>query len=162
MVINGNTIQKGDLALLKFVGDRVRLTPELVDKARLSGSKPINCWLLVVTPGRYRLLRSPEGTATDDLSRILQQIEEAGATGEVLEGTENNEQAGIRARLIPCVVSPRGPGWRIHFPKAAKQLASEKGEPSHVFAFSVAGFVEFWFPDALRKAVSVPMSEILS
>src|SRR5437879_3085714 len=101
MVINGNILPKKELLTAKFEGDRIRLPPHFVEQAGLSGNGPIDCWLLVVTPGRYRLLMQPSAAGKGDLSRILRQIEDAGTPGDVLDGTESNPEAAIRARLIP-------------------------------------------------------------
>jgi hypothetical protein len=103
----------------------------------------------------------PTGTPAGDISRILRQIEEAVAPGEVLDRTGNNALDGIQARLIPCKVSPPEPGWRVNFPKEAKELVSEREERSFVYVMVVAGFVEIWFPDTLRRALSRPLPQIL-
>jgi len=152
------------LAIAKFEGERIRLPVRVVEIAehpRLVGNDPVECWLLVVTPGRYRLLTRPAVAPSADLSRLLQQAEETRVTGEVLDHTGNNSQDGIQARLIPCVVSPPEPGWRINFPKEAKALVPEKEEPSFVYVLIIAGFIELWFPETLRRALSVPITEIL-
>ncbi len=165
MVNDGSKIERPDLAVAKFEGERVRLPVHVVERAkhpRLTGRNPIKCWLLAVTPGRFRLIEQPPGAAPDDISRILRQIEEVQAPGDVLDRTDNNARDGIVARLIPCSVSPPEPGWRINFPRAAKELVPETEERSFVFVLIVAGFVELWFPDTLRRALSVPISEILS
>lgn len=160
MVIDGIEISTTDFTVVEFEGERIRLPPRFVEQAGLAGTEPIECLLLVVTAGRYRLLRQPTGSTAGSLSRLLDQWDDAGADGGVLEATDNNARAAIRARLIPCVVSPRGPGWRVNVPKEARQLAP--GDRSRVFLRIVAGFVEFWFPDTLRQAVSGPISDLLS
>ena len=164
MVIDGRNIPESSLSVVKFEGERLRL-PALVarsvEHSLLSGQAPVECWLLVVTPGRYRLVPQPTGTPAGDISRILRQIEEAVAPGEVLDRTGNNALDGIQARLIPCKVSPPEPGWRVNFPKEAKELVSEREERSFVYVMVVAGFVEIWFPDTLRRALSRPLPQIL-
>ncbi len=162
MVINGNKISRSDFTNAKLVGERVRLPDHLADQAGLTGNARIACWLLVVKPGRYRLIKQPTGAATGSLSRIVAQIEELGSPGDLLDSTESDEEAGIRARLIPCVATPRGPGWRISVPKEARRLAPDGEEAKFVFILTVAGYVEIWFPNILRQAVSVPISELLS
>jgi hypothetical protein len=161
MVIDGKIIRISDLTVVKFEGERIYIPSHLVGTASLSGSAEIERWLLVVTPGRYRLLPKSVTVGQINFSRILRHTETVGALGDGLDWTENNEQPGIRARLIDCTISPPEPGWRINFPKAARQLVPEKEDRSFVFMFSVAGYVEIWFPDTLRRAVSVPISEIL-
>jgi hypothetical protein len=165
MVIDGRRILKRNILVAHFEGDRIRLPNQIVEYAehpRLAGKDPVECWLLVVTPGRYRLIPQPTEAPPDDLSRILDQIEETAAPGEVLDRTHNNPLDGIQARLIPCRVSPPEPGWRVNFPKEAKELVSVNEERSFVYVMIVAGFIEIWLPDTLRRALSTPISEILS
>ncbi len=159
MVIKGKYGRENSLAHVKFEGVRIRLPSPFAERAGLAGSEKISCWLLVVTPGRYRLITKAFAETSRDFSRIVDQIDEIMAPGDVLDRTDNNEQDALPARLIPCAVSPRGPGWRINFPKEARELAT--GDRSFVFLQIVAGFVEVWFPDMLRQAVSVPISEVL-
>ena len=164
MVIDGRTVLKRNLCLVQFEGERIRLPVEIARNAKrplFSGKEPIECWLLVVTPGRYRLIDQAGGTPSDDLDQILQQIEEAGVPGDLLDRTEDNPRNAIQGRLIPCRVSPPDPGWRINFPKEATYLVSDKEERSFVYVMIIAGFIEIWFPDTLRRAVSVPIAEIL-
>ncbi len=151
---------KADPASAKFEGDRLTLPEDLVQSAGnaagLVGTNKINCWLLVLSPGRYRLV------TTEAVSRILSRIEEVGAPGDVLDYSASNSEAAVRARLIACTVSPPGPGWRLTFPKAARQLVPKTEERSYVFLLIVAGFIEVWFPDTLRRSLPEPLSEALS
>jgi hypothetical protein len=161
MVIKGNHIQEPNFKEASLVAGRVRLPPHFVKQAGLTGGQPIDCSLLVVTAGRYRLLKeSAVAAAKASLSGILDQSDELAATEDVLENTDSNPEVAMRARLIPCVVSPRGPGWRINVPKEAIHLAPGL-DRSRVFLLVVEGFVELWFPETLRRAVSVPLSEVL-
>jgi hypothetical protein len=165
MVIDGNSAEASGLARVKFERERIRLPIHVVESAnhpRLVGKDPIKCGLLVLTPGRFRLVMLSTGSpTTGDLSRILHEIEEAETPGDVLDRTDNNARDGIGARLIPCTISPPSPGWRVNFPQAAKDLIPEKEERSFVFVLVVAGFIEIWFPDTLRRASSAPISELL-
>src|SRR6266581_3645524 len=81
MVNDGSSPRLGDgLAEVKFERERIRLPVHIVEGAnhpRLIGKNPIACWVLIVTPGRYRLVMQPTGAATGDLAKILQEIEEA-------------------------------------------------------------------------------------
>jgi len=139
--------------------NRLPLPANLVKKAAksgLTGPERLNCWLVFLSPGRYRL------AGAEAISEILLQIEEIEAPGEVLDETGSDAQAAAPARVIPCTVSPPPPLWRLNFPEIASLLTSEAKRPSYVFVLVVAGFIELWFPDTLRRAVSVPISEVLS
>jgi len=158
MVADGSLKWEKNLTVAEFEGDRILIPADFVrraDSSRLSRNRLIRCWLLVVKPGRYRLV-----VESTDLSKMFRRIEEVGARGEVFDQIENDGRDAIGARVIPCTASPRGPGWRIHVPKEARILAS--GETSHVFLLIVGGFIEIWFPDTLRNAASLPISRILS
>lgn len=148
---------------VRIQGDRVRLPAPVLEakQALLAGTEAIECWLLVVTPGRYRLLFGLGDGAAGPLVDILQQAEEAVAPGDILDNTENNELAAVQARLLPTTASPRGPGWRVHIPKEARDLVPEKEERSFVFVLVVAGFIELWFPDTLRRSLSTPVTDVL-
>src|SRR5260370_40494637 len=161
MVIDGRNVPGSDHKVVKLEGERVFLPSRFVKQIGFAGTDPIDCWLLVVTPGRYRLLRQPTTPAEGALSRILDQWDRVGVPGDVLDATDSNAQAGIRARLIPCIVSPPEPGWRINLPKEAKELVPEREERRFVFVMIVAGYIELWFPDTFRRAVSGPISQIL-
>ena len=162
MVDNGNSYEDGGVAVGTFEGDRIYLPPRFVKQIGLAKNETkVDCWLLVVNPGRFRLLRRPTGTATGVLSKITDQGKEVAAPGDELDEIANNPRAAIRARLIPCIASSRGPGWRITVPKVARNLARDGEKSSFVFLLIVAGFVEVWFPDTLREAASVPISDLL-
>lgn len=154
MVINGITIQEDDFKIVTLERERVRLPPRFVEEAGLTGTKSMECALFVVTAGRYRLV-----ARNADLSEMLKLIQDPDAGADVFS-TDSNERAAMGSRLIPCVASPHGRGWRINVPKEAIYLAP--GDRSHVFLIIVQGFVELWFPDTLRQAVSTPISEVLS
>ncbi len=156
MVIDGSIVLKPDFAVAELEGERISLPIRFVKQAQLNGHEPIECFLLVVTAGRYRLLTE----TSPDIDNVIAQMEEVGRPGQVLDGTETNIRPSIRARLIPCVITPPRPGWRMNVPKVAIQLAP--GERSHVFLLIVAGYVELWFPDTLRQAVAGPISDLLS
>ena len=164
MVIDGSTVLRRSLFLVRFEGERILLPVQILKGAehpRLAGEGSIDCWLIVLTPGRYRLLQQGAESSEGNLSRILRQIGEAAAPGDVLDRTNDNALDAVPARLIPCTVSPPQPGWRINFPKEAKELVPEKEDRSFVYVMIVAGFIEIWFPDTLRRALSGPIPEIL-
>jgi hypothetical protein len=165
METDGSSGEENGLAKVKFDRERVRLPIHVVESARhpsFASSAAIKCWLLVVTPGRYRLVMQPSGPPTGHVAKILQEIQEAEEFGDVLDRTDDNARDAIGERLIPCTVSFTSRiGWRVNFPKAAKDLVPQKEERSFVYVRLVAGYVEIWFPDTLRRALYSPLSEIL-
>jgi len=117
----------------------------------------VDCFLLVLKAGWYRLVTEE----TTELSAIFGKIEEAVGPTDLLDGTDSPERSAIPARLIPCRASPHLSGWRIHVPKEAKGLAPDGADAKFVFLVINGGYVDLWFPDALRGAVSVPIPELL-
>jgi hypothetical protein len=158
MVIDGrqNRQAKDVFTFVEFEGERIRLPQAFVEAARLNGNERVERSLLVIGPGAYRLLPAAEELSQED-QKILSSWEEAGSAEGPLEKTDSAKWAGARASLIPCIVSPPGPGWRLNVPKVARQLAT--GDRSGVFLLIVGASVELWFPDAMREAVSRPVSE---
>lgn len=156
MVIDGKKrqISKDVFTFAEFEGERIRLPERFVEAAKLSGEDPVERLLLVMKPGAYRLM--PPVEELGSLRKILTEWVEAGSGEDPLDKTDSLKWAAIRASLIPCVVSPRGPGWRINVPKVARQLAP--GDRSGVFLLIVAECVELWFPDLIRQALSDPVS----
>ncbi len=161
MVIDGSQLIEANIVAVKFERDRIRLPAHFVELARLAGKVPIDLWFLVITPGRYRLLNRQPSVSAGELSAIIRHVQEVQRPGDVLDLTDGNAEAALAGRLIPGVASPRGPGWRIDVPKVIKTLASEKAEPQFAYLLVVAGFVEVWFPETLREAMSVPISDLL-
>jgi hypothetical protein len=159
MVIDGNTVLRKWVVLVKVVGQRVRLPADFAEMAGLSGTgSAVNCWLFVRKAGRFQLRKQSPRPTEGPIAEVLERLDEI-ASEDPFDATEDNEQAAIRARLIPCVVSGPRSGPRIYLPKEALQLAT--GDRSQVYLINVSGFVELWFPETLRAAVSVPISEVL-
>jgi hypothetical protein len=139
--------------------DRIYIPVDIAERAGLQETARVECWLFVVTVGRYRLI--PKSALDINLAKIGNEFERIGSSEGVFYATENNEEPATLARWFDCPASPQKSGWRIAFPKAAKEIVPSNEERSHAFVLIVAGYVELWFPDTLRRAVSVPMSKIL-
>jgi hypothetical protein len=155
MVIDGS--YKENLKRVRFDGDRIPVPAHLIKlatRSQLTGKALTECWLLVIKPGRYRLV-----VEKSDVEDILQQIGDTQAPGDVLEGVQDDAGDSVSARLIPCTASPRGPLWRVHVPKEARGLVV--GEKAFVYLLIRAGYLELWFPDVLRAALSKPLSEVV-
>jgi hypothetical protein len=160
----GNSPKQANFLAATFDDDRIRLPPDLSELAQLKGTDPIACWLLVVTVGRYRLVPQPiAGDAgNESFATLLREWEEAASPGDILEGTEVDKRAAMRARLIATEALPTRSGWRIKVPKEVRKLVPPKEDDSFVFLLLVGGFIELWFPDTLRRALSVPIADLLS
>ncbi len=157
----GNNMEQADFVAAIFDDDRIRLPPDLSELAQLKGTEPIACWLLVVTVGRYRLVPQPVAgdAGSESFTALLREWEEAASPGDILDGTEGNKRAAMRARLIATEALPTRSGWRIKVPKEVRKLLPPEEDDSFVFLLLVGGFIELWFPDTLRRALSAPIAD---
>lgn len=151
------------LTKVTFDVDRIRVPAHLVELTQLKGGSPIECLLLVVTPGRYRLLPNlAELKKTKSIGKILSETEDLQEPGDVLAGTDSNAWAALPDRLMETTASPdKKRNWRVTIPEEARMLVPGGEKERFVFIKVCAGFVEIWFPDTLRQALSVPISEVL-
>lgn len=146
-----------------FDGDRVRVPAHLVRLTHLDGDSSLDCWLFVVAPGRYRLVPPSIADKSDTIATILTEIEEIQEPGDVLAGTDSNERAALPARLMHTTASPdKKRNWRITIPEEARLLASDGKKQRFVFATISHGYIEIWFPETLRQALSSPISDVLA
>jgi hypothetical protein len=155
---DGISEQKNLLKVVRLEGQRVRLPASFAKEAGLNVTSPVNCWLVVMTAGRFRLMKQSERPTEGYLAKFFDYLSEI-AEHDSYDGTESNDQVAIPARLIPCVVTPPRSGPRINVPQEALELVA--GDRSHVFLRIVEGYVELWFPGTLRQAVSPPISTVL-
>src|ERR1700687_3444823 len=111
----GNNPRQTDFVTATFDDYRIRVPPDLSELAHLKGDDPIACWLVVVRVGRYRLVPQPipVSAETESLTRLLQEWEDAGNPGDMLEGMDSDEKAAMRARVIATEALPTRSGWRI-------------------------------------------------
>jgi hypothetical protein len=157
--IHGTTEVPVWIAVASIDGQRVRLPSEFAKLAGVDGvtpNVPIDCWLLVIKPGRFKLQRQSPPATEGPIGDILRHWE-ALALGDPED--ETDERIALRAILLPCVATWHERGPRINLPKEIFQLAV--GDQSHIYLMSVAGGVELWFPTKLQQAVSVPLSDVL-
>jgi hypothetical protein len=160
MVIDGTTEASARLAVVSLEAGRIRLPKAIGVQAGLTGEGPVPGWLMVVTPGRLRLLWRPSVGNSADFLRIMALWEGTAARGELLDLTASNERAALGARLIETSASPHNSGWRVAIPEEAIRLVRD-GDERFLFALVVAGYAEIWSPDTLRRALSVPLDEVL-
>lgn len=143
---------------IDFEGNRLPIPTQLVRNATnsgLIGSEKLDRWLLLISSGRFRL------TTAEAISNIRHRIEAIESPEDALQHMESDVRNACPARLMPCTVSPPPPLWRLNFPHLAALAVSDSQRPPYVFAFVVAGCIELWFPDSLRRAVSTPLADIL-
>ena len=162
MVTNGKKqrLEQPTIAAVNFDGDRIPMPSRFNPYTGLSGEATVDCWLLVVTAGRYRLIA--EESLAISLEKRLGRIddgEEATGHTDALAETGANGIVALRNRIIPTTAHRMGTNWRVTIPKELKLLVPANEERSFVFLMVVAKFVEFWFPETLRRAFSLPLGE---
>jgi hypothetical protein len=142
--------------------DRIYIPKHLGELVGLDGLKQVDCWLLVVSPGHYRCAFQPQGEKPKgDLADILEALRVAKISGDLLKGTDSDPEAAIVARLIVVSVSPKKGAWRLTIPKVTRRIAPLGDAAKFVFLTVLGGHIEIWFPETLKQAMSVPISEVL-
>lgn len=158
MEIHSTSFKASLQHVARLGGQRIRIPAEFAKEVGLVVTTSIDCWLVVMTAGRFRLLKQSDKPRAGYLGRFFEHIEET-AEDQSLDGTESNEYLALSARLIPCVVTPPRSGPRLNIPKEA--LALVPGDRSHVILRIIEGSLELWFPETQRQAMSRPIGEVL-
>jgi hypothetical protein len=138
--------------------------PEGIAKhlAWLKGDQTIDAWLLLIKPGRYRLLSAGDVGKSDSLHELAERInnpENDDASREPFEA-ESDEVAALVLRLIPTHLSPKGPGWRLTLPRNSPLLGNLDDGVRVTLLFS-EGYLELWMADFRDKALSIPLDKLL-
>lgn len=149
----------------KIESGRVRLPSDVAQQISwLADGETVDAWLVLLELGRYRLVSHRQAEQDNKVGPTLRRLA-APSNGTVTEDASEFESAPLAAlacRLIPTVVSSRGPGWRITLPKEVITLVPPSEDRSQVFLLFSVGFLEIWFPDTLRRALSTPLGEALA
>jgi hypothetical protein len=123
----------------------------------LSDSKPLNVWLLMLQPGRFRLLSDGEVTANEEINAIKSLIvdgpEISGISATVFDSPE---RAVLIGRLIPTTLSQSlSSGWRLSIPRRVAPR-----DQTLVLLFS-QGRLEIWLLEPYHAALAHPLSSLL-
>jgi hypothetical protein len=123
----------------------------------IGGSKPVRGWLLVLVPGRFRLLSDSDVERDERLSDIRSLIID-GPTEP--EGTspiefESNAKAAVIGRLVPVSIDASS---RIVIPKEV--LPDDRDRWTFVLLFSL-GYLEMWLVDVYNAALACPLDSAL-
>jgi hypothetical protein len=123
----------------------------------LCEDKAMSVWLLMLQPGRFRLLSDKEAAGDGEIGLIRSLIvdgpQPADSSPAIFEAAERAARLG---RLIPTTLSPSSTsGWRLAVPKTI----TSKEDP-FVLLFSL-GRLEIWLSEAYIAALEFPLSAIL-
>lgn len=161
---NGNASDDQSVQIAEFErdSDRIYIPKRLGELGGLKGGEQVECWLLVISPGHYRLAVRPQKMDPDsDLTDVLGALEAAKEPGDLLTGTDSDPKAAIPFRLIPVTAFPKKGAWRLAIPEVPRLLAPSGDAAKFVYLSILAGYLEIWFPETLKQALSVPISRTL-
>jgi hypothetical protein len=125
----------------------------------MQGTQTLEGWILLIEPGRFRLLSDEEVTRDPQLEPIRSlALEGKSAVGNEPTRAEELKLAAMVARLVPISIAHSALGWRVAFPKVFNKFApSECNRKAFSILFSLEGYLEIWYTDVLRRAVSLPL-----
>jgi hypothetical protein len=139
---------------------RITLPQAYCDKLPwVRGEQALIVWLLMLLPGRFRLLSDAAVLNEPKLAAVRAAIVNGPTEAEVPAIVfDPNEQASLVGRLIPTTLSPPRPSWRLVIPKPI--IPSETQHRTSVILFSL-GFVEIWFLETYNAALARPLDLVI-
>jgi hypothetical protein len=110
-------------------------------------------WLLMIEPGRYRVLSDSEVQLDQDLREVRSLIVDGPAPPDgPATAFEPNARAARIGRLILTTLAPPRPSWRLTVPKHITQGNRER----LVLLFS-QGYLELWLTDVYTAATAAQL-----
>lgn len=145
-------------------GGRIWIPDHLVRRINwLKGGDALDAWLLILQPGRFRLLSHGQVEASDRLRQVLERITNPDESGDDDPAhAESQELAALAARLVPAKVSPKGPrgGWRLTSPLGLFPAGATKSG-TILYLLMSEGYLELWFEDLLNRALEIPLDQVI-
>lgn len=150
-------------AIATVGGDGRAAVPQRLAKRipDLAGEDVIECWLLILEQGRYRVIFASD-IKQNAILRQLKTFAEGGISADKREATEPlpATETVLVARLLSATISPKSSSgiWRLAIP-------TDLPEPTRLerVAFLVSGqSLEVWSIARLSVALAVPLKEALS
>jgi len=143
------------------VDNRITVPKELCDCVPwLQGTEELEAWILLIAPGRYRLL-SDEQVQNDPQLEPVRSLLLGGRSASLVEPTFalESRRAVIVAKLLKAKIAPYKPRWRITFPKAFSVFVPPDCDPkAFSILFCLEGYLEIWYTDVLRKEVFLSLN----
>jgi hypothetical protein len=125
-------------------------------------SSPVDCWLYVVEPGRYRLLSEEDLKRSEMLSQVLERVtrpEEPDQSQDPADA-ESSSSAVTGALLVPASLSfNRISRWRLAISKHAYPMTVMINQRQVIVMFS-EGYLEIWAPDTLDRVLKQVSTQI--
>lgn len=145
---------------------RVYLPAKIAGRLKwLVGNQAIHAWLLLIEPGRYRLLSQAQAEESTRLKEAIKRQSDPQDPDPEVEPfhAEDSTSAAVAARLSPAVLSPLGPNWRLKLPDDPMGLFRQVAEHSREKAFVLFsdGYLEVWSREHLLEAVQAPLGRAI-
>jgi hypothetical protein len=116
----------------------------------LKGSETLDVWLLVAEIGRYCVLLEQDFELNERLRELREHIYQPEEIVANEARIATAEAASWSARLLPTVLSPKGPGWRLSIPaEMPPEGLSEEG--TVVYLTISNGRLEIWSRQRLEE-----------
>ena|ERR1039458_7067579 len=125
----------------------------------LKGKEPIGAWLLLISLGRFRLLKNEEVQSDPDLAPVRDFLlgEQLGERCEP-SSAEPSDLASLPVRLLRILLRPHGSSWRLSIPPIMEIFAPANCDRNDLTAlFSPDGYLDIWYTEALRHAALGPL-----
>ena len=133
-----------------------KLVPWIVGDELLFG------WLLMGSPGRYKLLSPAEiesDAATQSLrNRIGAELSAGG--GSMLEFHDEASLA-LALRLVQVRIAPPDPGRRLTLPKVVAAMMQIRPGETDLAVWFLHGHIELWTIETLRSAATPQLSDFI-
>jgi len=143
--------------------NRITLPKHFSDQIPWMTGTDVRAWLLLLAPGRYRLLSDEHAENDPQLEpvRLLFLERKPAFVSEPTYSKGLNDEA-IVARLVPITPAQhkQSQSWRISLPRELlKAFApSDCGDPkAFSILLSLEGYWEIWYTDVLRRAAFSPL-----
>jgi hypothetical protein len=142
---------------------RITLPVALFERVEwIVGADALFGWLLMGNPGRCRLL-SPSELENDAATQALRaRIDaELRTVGNSMLEFHDEASLALALRLVQVRIAPPDPGRRLTLPKAMAAIMQIRPGESEIALWFLHGHVELWTIEALRSAVTTPLTDIL-
>jgi hypothetical protein len=128
----------------------------------ITGSQPINAWLLIGNAGRCRVLSAAELETDPDLQSLQSRIvDELTPSGSGLLEFRDAISATLPLRLIPIKIKRHGPRWRLALPRHVAAMMQLRPQESDIAALFLDEHIELWTIETLKAAVNTPLTQII-
>src|SRR5580658_7194057 len=125
-----------------------------VEFSWISGKELILVFLLMRTPGRYRVVTDSHVRADPYLVELYERNNAPGTDGERLASDFNDDVSAVFGlQLLETNLRPGPPEWRLDLPRIAVDLLNVRPPYDEVVVLVNDGFLEVWSIERFRAAL---------